>query len=48
MTGIKRTLLVIAAFVTLALGSFIYFIANWDASRAESIGKTNLSIREAA
>jgi len=38
MTPIQRTLLAIAAFVVVAIGSFIYFIANWDASRAEPIG----------
>ena len=38
MTPIQRTLLAIAAFVTIALGTFIYFIANWDASKAEPIG----------
>ncbi|MEO9573021.1 MAG: hypothetical protein ABJ263_11065 [Tateyamaria sp.] len=38
MTPIKRTLLAIAAFVTLALGSLIYFIANWDSSTAGPIG----------
>ncbi|WP_299371288.1 hypothetical protein [uncultured Tateyamaria sp.] len=38
MTGIQRTLLAIAAFVAVAVGSFIYFIANWDASKAEPIG----------
>ena len=38
MTPIQRTLLAIAAFVTIAVGTFIYFIANWDASKAEPIG----------
>ena len=38
MTPIQRTLFAIAAFVTLAVGSFIYFIANWDSSKAEPIG----------
>ena len=38
MTPIQRTLLAIAAFVTLAVGSFIYFIANWDSSKAAPIG----------
>ncbi|MEL6452395.1 MAG: hypothetical protein AAFQ19_14155 [Pseudomonadota bacterium] len=41
MTPIQRTLLAIAAFVTIALGSFIYFIANWDATKAEPIGMIN-------
>ena len=38
MTGIQKTLLAIAAFVTIAVGTFIYFIANWDASKAQPIG----------
>ena len=38
MTGIQKTLLAIAAFVLLGVGTFIYFIANWDASKAEPIG----------
>ncbi|MEM8654212.1 MAG: hypothetical protein AAGF36_05665 [Pseudomonadota bacterium] len=43
MTPIQRTILVIAAFVTIAVGTFIYFIANWDASKAEPIGATDNS-----
>ena len=39
MTPIQRTLLAIAAFLALAVGTFIYFIANWDASKAQSIGR---------
>lgn len=38
MTPIKRTLLAIAAFVALALGLFIWFIANWDKSKTQPIG----------
>ena len=38
MTGIQRTLLAIAAFIAVAVGSFVYFIANWDASKAEPVG----------
>lgn len=38
MTPIQRTLLAIAALVAIAVGTFIYFIANWDASKAEPIG----------
>ncbi|MEO0391386.1 MAG: hypothetical protein AAF218_10675 [Pseudomonadota bacterium] len=44
MTGIQRTLLGIAAFVVIAVGSFIYFIVNWDASKAEPIGMKNNAI----
>ncbi len=32
MSGPQRTLLIIIAFVALILGSFIWFIATWDAS----------------
>ncbi len=33
----KRTLLLIAAFITLTLGSFIWFIATWNANKEQSI-----------
>ena len=32
MTPTQRTLLIILAFVTLTLGSFIWYIATWDPS----------------
>lgn len=35
----KKTLLLIAAFVTLTLGSFIWFIATWDADNEQPIGQ---------
>ncbi|WP_299046855.1 hypothetical protein [uncultured Tateyamaria sp.] len=41
MTGIQRTLLAIAAFLAVAIGTFIYFIANWDASNTAPIGMKN-------
>ncbi len=47
MNGIKRTLLAIAAFVTLAVGSFIYFIANWDSAKAAPISG-QIEVRETA
>jgi len=31
--------MLIAAFVTLTLGSFIWFIATWDADKEEPIGQ---------
>ena len=38
MTPVQRTLLAIAAFLALAVGTFVYFIVNWDASKAQPIG----------
>lgn len=38
MTPIQLTLLAIAAFIAVALGTFIYFITHWDASKAQPIG----------
>jgi len=37
MTPTQRTLLAIFAFVALILGSFIWFIATWDADSEKSI-----------
>ena len=37
MTGPKRTLLLIGLFVALTLGSFIWFIATWDAEKEEPV-----------
>ncbi len=37
MTPTQRTLLAIFAFVALILGSFIWFIATWDAESEKSI-----------
>lgn len=37
MSGVKLTLLGIAAFVALMLGSFIWFIATWDKSNEEPV-----------
>ena len=37
MTPTQRTLLVIAVFVALIVGSFIWFIATWDPSREEPV-----------
>lgn len=38
MTPIQRTLLAIFAFVAVAIGSFIWFIANWDKATTKPIG----------
>ena len=40
MTGPQRTLLIILAFVALVVGSFIWFIATWDAEREEPVAKS--------
>ncbi len=37
MTGIQKTLLAIVAFVLLAVGTFVYFIANWDPAKAQPV-----------
>lgn len=37
MTPNQRILLAIAAFVTLTLGTFIWFIASWDPAKKESL-----------
>jgi len=37
MTPMQLTLLAIFAFVALTLGSFIWFIATWDASKEEPV-----------
>ena len=34
----RQALLLIAAFITLTLGSFIWFIATWDADQEQPIG----------
>ena len=35
----RQVLMLIAAFVTLILGSFIWFIATWDADNEQPIGQ---------
>ena len=39
MTPIQRTLMAIALFVCLAVGTFVYFILNWDPTNAQTIGQ---------
>ena len=46
MTGKSLTLLAILAFVTLTLGSFIWYIATWDANQKESLTQAPHSISE--
>ena len=38
MTPIRLTLMAILLFVAIGVGSFIYFIANWDAARTGPTG----------
>ena len=37
--SVKRIMLLIAAFLTLTVGSFIWFIATWDADKEQPIGQ---------
>ena len=48
MNPIRRTLFAIAAFVALAVGSFVYFIANWDASKTKAVGAMNVAPAQTA
>jgi len=38
MNPVQHAMLVIAAFLTVVVGTFIYFTANWELSGAEPIG----------
>ncbi|MEJ8561345.1 hypothetical protein QTO30_09010 [Yoonia sp. GPGPB17] len=44
----RQVLMLIAAFVTLTLGSFIWFIATWDAEKEEPIGQLTPAFIERA
>jgi len=46
MSGMRRTLLVIAGLVALILGSFIWFIASWDKSKEEPVNRTAPAVEE--
>ena len=48
MTPTQRTLLVIALFVALTLGSFIWFIASWDPAREQPVSSLPAQTRTAA
>ena len=37
MTGPQKTLLLIGAFLTLMIGSFIWFVVSWDAAKEEPV-----------
>ena len=43
-----KTLLLIAAFVTLTLGSFIWFIVTWDPGKEQPIGQLTPALIEGA
>ena len=37
MTGQRKTLLLIGAFVAAMIGSFVWFVATWDKDREEPV-----------
>ena len=37
MTGPQKTLLLIGGFIALMLGSFIWFVATWDAAKEQPV-----------
>jgi hypothetical protein len=39
MNPMQRTLLIIAVFVALILGSFIWFIATWDPAQEQPVSQ---------
>ena len=49
MTQMQRTLAVIAVFVALIVGSFIWFIATWDPAQEQPVSWTvqPLEVRQA-
>ena len=42
----RQVLMLIAAFITLILGSFIWFIATWDADKEQPIGQHTPAVIE--
>lgn len=38
MTSIQRTLLIIAVFLLLGIGSFIWYVASWEAGQPSTLG----------
>ena len=46
MSGKTMTLIGILAFVTLVLGSFIWFIASWDKSEEEPVTRAFPAMKE--
>ena len=45
MTGIQKTLLAIFTFVAICVGTFVYFIANWDAAKAEPVSHLSTQVQ---
>lgn len=41
MSGPQKTLLLIGAFIALMLGTFIWFVATWDASKEQPVSGHN-------
>ncbi|WP_198389333.1 hypothetical protein [Roseovarius faecimaris] len=48
MSPTQRTLLLIFSFVAFMLGSFIWFIATWDAEKEQSLTFANTTSEHAA
>ena len=48
MTSKSRTLLLIAGFVALSLGSFVWFIVTWDPSKEEPVVRHEPLIEQAS
>ncbi len=48
MSGKTLTLLAILAFVTLTVGSFVWFIVTWDKSAEEPVTMQHIDMLEAA
>ncbi|MFK7939368.1 MAG: hypothetical protein AB8B82_08320 [Roseovarius sp.] len=46
MTPNKRILLAIAAFVTLTVGTFVWFIASWDPAKKQSLTGLPVDIQQ--
>ena len=44
--SIKQILLLIAAFLTLIIGSFIWYVITWDADKEQPIGQHTPAVIE--
>lgn len=48
MTSIQRTLMIIAIFLTLAIGSFIWFVVSWDKTQTKTLGALTIEPMQTA